>query len=325
MTKKILLAAVACLAFVANDVTAQVARTEYLAFGSVTLSDAQFLVGAKDGRQVGLAGQLRIPRPGTDRLPAVIFLHGSGGVGGTGSPTDEWATEFNRLGIATFTFDSFSGRGIVNTVADQSQLGRLAMIIDAYRALELLAKHSRIDSSRVALMGFSRGGQATLYASVRRFQKMHGPAGDLGFAAYIALYPNCGTTYRNDEEVVDTPVRILHGADDNYVPVAPCRSYVERLAKAGRDVQLIEYPGAHHVFDGPAFRQPVAVAAAQTTRRCSLIESDSGQILNRDTQKPFSYADACVEKGPTVAYNEAAANQARMYLREFLSKRFALK
>ena len=323
MVKVSLFLTLACLAISPSQ--AQVARTEYYSFTSTTLTDAQILSGMKYGPQVALAGQLRIPRPGTDRLPAVILVHGSGGVGGTGSPTEEWATDFNKLGIATFAFDSFSGRGIVNTVFDQGQLGRLAMTIDAYHALALLAKHPRIDWTRIVLMGFSRGGQAVLYASMKRLQKMHGPAEGLGFAAYIALYPNCGTTYRNDEDLVDKPVRILHGAADNYVPIGPCKAYVERLTRAGRDAQLIEYPEAHHVFDGPVFRTPVVVGAAQTTGRCSLAEGENGLIMNLDTQKPFTYADSCVGKGPTVAYNESASNQARAFVRDFLTKKLALK
>jgi dienelactone hydrolase len=173
-------------------------------------------------------------------------------------------------------------------------------------------------------MGFSRGGQAALYSSLKRFQKMHGPAADLTFAAYIALYPTCNTSFREDEDVTG-PIRILHGAADNYVPVGPCKTYVERLAKAGRDVKLVEYPDAYHVFDGPAFRKPIVVDAAQTTRQCSMSEDAQGQILNRDTQKPFTYSDVCVQKGVTIAFNEAANAQARAYVREFLAERFGLK
>ena len=46
-------------------------------------------------------------------------------------------------------------------------------------------------------------------------------------------------------------MRIHHGVDDNWAPIEPCRKYVERLRKNGKDVQLIEYQGAHHVFDLP--------------------------------------------------------------------------
>jgi hypothetical protein len=65
------------------------------------------------------------------------------------------------------------------------------MIVDAYRALELLAKHRQIDPARIVVMGFSRGGRSSLYSSLTRFQRMHGPAG-LQFAAHVGLYAPCG-------------------------------------------------------------------------------------------------------------------------------------
>ena len=56
-----------------------------------------------------------------------------------------------------------------------------------------------------------------------------------------------------------------------------------------------------------------------------MAEGDKGVILNQETKQPFSYADACVEKGPTIAYQEAATKQAREYVRGFLKEVFALK
>jgi dienelactone hydrolase len=155
-----------------------------------------------------------------------------------------------------------------------------------------------------------------------RFQKMHGPEG-LQFAAHVGLYTPCGTTYRDDDAVAK-PIRLLHGIADNYVPIGPCRAYAERLSKAGKDIRLVEYPDAHHVFDAPILKEPRTLAAAPTTRRCSMVEADNGTILNQETKQPFSYSDACVEKGPTVAYQEAASKQARAYVRDFLKEVFAL-
>ena len=123
----------------------------------------------------------------------------------------------------------------------------------------------------------------------------------------------------------DKPIRILHGTADNYNPVAPCRAYLERLTKAQRNVQLVEYPDAHHVFDAPILRTPVTLSAATTTRRCQLVEAENSEIINRETQKPFTFGDACVEKGPTIAFNEAANTQARAFVREFLTQVFKLK
>ncbi len=134
---------------------AQVARLEVRPIPSLTLTDKQFLQSAHDGKPVTLGGELRIPRAGTDKLPAVIFLQPSGGFG---SNMDLWFREMGNLEVATYAVDSFAGRGIFNTTLDQDQLGQLAEIYDAYRALEDVAKHPRIDPNRIALMGFSRCG-----------------------------------------------------------------------------------------------------------------------------------------------------------------------
>jgi dienelactone hydrolase len=302
---------------------AQVARIEYLPFESTTLTDAEFLTGRKDGPRVTLAGELRLPKVGDEKLPAVVLVHGSGAVGGAAAPVSEWARALNDIGIATFAIDSFSGRGIVQTSTDQKQLGRLAMIVDAYRALEVLAKHRQIDPGRIALMGFSRGGQVTLYASLKRFQQMHGPAG-VQYAAFLPFYPACVLSYRQDEDV-DRPIRIFHGAADDYNPVAACRPYIDRLTKAGRDVKLYEYPGAHHVFDGRAVMKPTPSPASQSVRACRQAEDESGQVINLDTGKPFSYTDACVQRGVMTGYDEAAFTQSHADVKEFLTTLFRLQ
>ena len=303
------------ITLVAQPGIAQVARTELHMVKSATVSDRQFLTGEKNGTPIMIAGVLRIPRLGTDKLPAVVLLHGSGGIGAN---VDRWAQEFNALGIATFAVDSFTGRNLTSVSGNQALLGRLNMVLDAYRALELLAAHPRIDPARIALMGFSRGGQSVLYSGMKRFQRMHGPEA-LEYAAYIPFYPSCGTTFVDDESVTDKPVRIHHGAADDYVPVAPCRAYVERLRKAGKDVQLTEYPDAHHAFDNPLLKEgPQPAAQSQTTRRCAMHEEAGGVIVNSATKEPFSYQDPCVEGGPNVGYNAAAHSAATEAVKGFL-------
>ncbi len=281
-------------------------RTELHPFPSATLTDEQLLTGQSGQSPVMLAGALRIPRPGTDRLPAVVLLHASGGYGGN---IDEWAALLNDLGVATFAVDSFTGRNLTSVVDDQGRLGRLAQLVDAYRALDLLRRHPRIDPTRIGVMGFSRGGPA-LYAAMARFQRWHMPPGP-EFAVYIALYPNCQTVFHAREAVSSRPIRVFHGTADDYAPLAACREYVDLLRAAGKDVVLTEYPGAHHVFDWAAFNPPRRLPQAQTTRRCQMEEGENGVIMNRQTGQPFSYSDACVERGPTIGYNEPAARAAR--------------
>lgn len=307
-----LVALAACFTSVSH---AQVARMEVHSFSSMTLTDQEFLSGRNDGKPVTLAGELRLPRPGNDRLPVVVLLHGSGGIGG--SITD-WEQYFNAMGVATFVVDSFTARGIVSTVNDQAQLGRLAMMIDAYRALDLLTKHARVDPTRIALMGFSRGGQPTLYASMKRFQRMYSPVGQ-EFAAYIPFYAACGTSYRDDEDLAGKPIRMFHGSADDYAPVTPCRTYVERLRAKGKDVQLTEYAGAGHAFDAQAFKKPLKLEKGQTTRQCELTEAQDGVVVNAKTKQPFTYADSCVEYGPTVAFDEKAYIEARKAVGDFIA------
>jgi dienelactone hydrolase len=291
-----------------------VARVELRALPTTTLSDQQFLTGQREGNPVTITGELRIPTMGKDKLPAVVLLHGSSGISGF---VDDWAQFINGMGVATFVLDSFTARGIESLNNDQSRLSRLATTVDAYRALELLAKHPRIDPERIVVMGFSRGGQAALYAAMKRFQRLHGPEGK-GFAGYLVFYPDCRTRYREDEDLADRPIRILHGNADDYNPVDACRDYVQSLRKAGKKVQLIEYAGAAHVFDWVMLKEPRKLTKAQTTRNCRLEERDNGVLFNSRSGQPFTYADPCVEYGPTIAYHADAHQAAQKNVREFL-------
>jgi dienelactone hydrolase len=297
------------------------ARTELRAIETLTLTDQQFLTGNKDGKAVTIAGQLRFPQGASGRLPAVILQHGSGG---PGSRDELWAKHFNEMGIASFFVDSFSGRGLTRTSTNQALLGRLNMVLDAYRAFDVLASHPSIDSARIAVMGFSRGGQSALYASMKRFQQMWNPRA--AFAAYIPLYGSCNTTFIGDTDLSPAPIRQFHGAADDYVPVAPCRAYFERLRAAGRDVLLTEYPGAHHVYDNPlGNKTPTVAKGAQSVRACKLKEEPLGTIINAETGQPFTYQDPCVQTDPHTGYNEAAANATRKAVKDFVRTVFKLE
>ena len=292
---------------------------EAIPIHTLTISDQQFLNGDAAGKPATIAGVLRIAQ-GSGRLPLVILMHGSGGFEVN---ADLWERQFASLGISTFALDSFSGRGIASTVIDQSQLGRLNMILDLYRSLDVLAAHPLVDPSRIAVMGFSRGGQAALYATLKRFQNLWNTS-RIDPAAYIALYPQCNTTFLNDTDVTDHPIRIFHGTSDDYVAIAPCRAYSDRLKGAGLDVEMTEYPHAWHAFDYPSLTSsPTVVHNGQTTN-CVLIEEPNGMIVNTATNRPFTYADDCVGRDPHVAYSPKATQATEEAVAGLLKKVFEL-
>lgn len=303
---------------------AQIAREAFYSIPSETVSAADFLMGKK-GTPVALAGQLRFAKNGPAKQPLVILLHSASGPITDGAPYEEWPRVLNEIGIATFAVDSYAGRGLVNYPSDAGKISFLTRVIDAYRALDVAAKDPRIDTSRIAVMGFSQGASAALYSDMTRFQKMYGSP-DLHFAAHISAYAVCNTRFQ-DEENVTAPILMLHGAADDLTPIAPCRDYAERLSKAGKSVRIIEYPDAYHQFDAPMYRTAVKFEQApNSVRRCRLEEGENGAILNVETKKPLAPSDSCYEKGFTGGYyQEAAANKSHDDVKAFLKELFHLQ
>lgn len=295
-------------------------RIELHSIHSLSLSDRQFLTGAADGKPVTVSGEFRIAQ-GTGRLPVIVLMHGSGGMG-PGLQT--WTAHFNGMGVSTFAIDGFTGRGLTSVANNQALLGRLNLIIDIFRSLEILEKHPAVDPSRMILMGFSRGGQAAIYAAVERFRKMWKKA-DADFAAYIPVYPDCGTTYLGDTKVVAKPIRIHHGSADDYNSVANAKAYTGRLRAAGADVELFEYADAHHGYDNPLnFGKLIESAGSQAVCGCDIREIEGGVLINAATDKPFSYTDPCVNLKPHVGGHEEATKATRAAVTDFVKETFGL-
>ena len=86
-------------------------------FQTLTLSDPQFLAGDASGTPTTIAGQLRLAQ-GSGRLPAVVLMHGSGGMGAN---IEMWTREFNSMGVSTFALDGFTARGLTEVSTDSRQ------------------------------------------------------------------------------------------------------------------------------------------------------------------------------------------------------------
>jgi dienelactone hydrolase len=227
------------------------------------------------------------------------------------------------MGIASFLVDSFSGRGLSRTSTELSQLTPYNLMLDAYKAFNKLADHPRLDPARIAIMGFSLGGNSALYSSLKRFQQMWNPRAR--FAVHIPFYPTCHVTLIDDTDV-SAPIRQFHGAADDYTPVGPCRTYFGRLRAAGRDAVLTDYPDAHHSFDNPlGNKMPRMSKGAQSFRACKLKEEPLGTLINAESGERFSIKDPCMQRDAHTGYNEAAANAARIAVKELIRSVFKLE
>jgi dienelactone hydrolase len=297
------------------------ATIRVIPFETRTLSDDAFRDGPRNASAATeIAGVLRLPR-GSGPFPAVVLIAGSGGIG---SNIDYWDHQFLSHGIATFTIDGFTGRGIVSLVTDQSRLGLMNMIVDLYRGLGVLAKRPEIDAHRIAVMGFSRGGIIALYSAMRRFQSEWNESG-VTPAAYVPLYPLCNIKFAGDEDVVGGPIRIFHGAIDDYVPIGPCKDYVERLKKAGKDAEITALPDAYHAFDMPSLPSKALFLPDAQTTECEIVENKTGALIDTATGAPWASADPCNKKGAHIGYNAAAVATTDAAVLEFLTGVFKLK
>jgi dienelactone hydrolase len=129
-----------------------------------------------------------------------------------------------------------------------------------------------------------------------------------------------------DDTDVSAPIRQFHGAADDYTPVGPCRTYFGRLRAAGRDAVLTDYPDAHHSFDNPlGNKMPRMSKGAQSFRACKLKEEPLGTLINAESGERFSIKDPCMQRDAHTGYNEAAANAARIAVKELIRSVFKLE
>ena len=288
-------------------------RIEVHALPTQTLTGDEFLKGTDKGKAHLLGAELRIPQGQKAKFPAVVLIHGSGGVSGS---MDLWVHDLNQAGIATLVVDTFSGRGITSTVQDQTLLHSLAMMIDGYRGLDLLAKHPRIDATKISIMGFSKGAVASVFSASTRFKTLYGSPAK--FASHIGLYTPCNTRFMGDSEVTGAPMRFFHGTSDDYVNVVPCRAFVAELKNKGVDATLTEFPNTQHGYDSPLAPEKLAVPTAQSTRNCQFVEKTKGELFNVQSGAPFSYTDPCVAVGAHVGHNPDSTAKTVKSVVEFL-------
>lgn len=122
--------------------------------------------------------------------------------------------------------------------------------LEAFLEAEL-ARHG-LPPDRLALVGFSQGTMMALHTGLRRPAQ---PAAILGYSGMLVLEEGKGAESLAAEPLGRPPVLLMHGSDDEVIPVEALFVSAETLAKAERPCQWHLSPGMGHSIDGEGLRQ----------------------------------------------------------------------
>jgi dienelactone hydrolase len=210
--------------------------------------------------------ELFLPEGSATGLPAMLIHHGSGGV--SNEREYAYAREFVAMGVAAIVPDSFTPRGVKNTVADQSAVTNNDMLADAFGALKLAAKHPRLDPARIGITGFSKGGTVAMQSALAGVAERYAPGGPR-FALHVPFYAGCGTQYFN-VKTTGAPMLVLIGGADTYVGTQPCLDYAAKIKAGGGNVETVVYANAQHGWDGAG--RGYQIANGENFSKCVYVE-----------------------------------------------------
>ncbi len=193
---------------------------------------------------ITLSGKLWLPE-GDGPFPVVAWGHPTT----RGSKSlEEWRRNLrNGLieeGIGVLFMDSYTGRGLPDRNT-WYKLNSSSRYIDGIRALDVLAKHPKIDPRRIGISGASYGANVAMRLQWETHMEQILPGGPR-YAAHVAIYPPCNTIIK-DFKSTGAPMLILIGQKDwNYA--SRCEERAAERQQAGAQVKVVTYPDAYHCF-----------------------------------------------------------------------------
>ena len=265
-------------------------------------------------------GILRFPENSQqETFPLVI------GVNGSKNWADhhlEYLAMYRDMGFATFEPQSFNSRQVSSTVGEQISVTMAMMILDVYRALEILSCDDRIDENNIAITGWSLGGGVALFSAWEPLIDAIGV--EARFAAHLSIYPPCLV----DMDLIrfsPAPIHILIGELDDWVTASACEDLVSDLQDEDVNIEITIYPNAHHGFDrkGPL----VSADRAYATGDCHFRMRADGALLMNFLNIPMTTPlrqkialGLCADRGTTIGGNVEARKASFKFARNFMTK-----
>lgn len=237
------------------------------------------LVDFENDRGDALQGVLIVPDDVEAPRPAVIVLHGNGGLFTKPDRNDvdlevapqfaDWAAMLTRRGHAVLLPSSYYSRGYWEwsrrPLGTSDVDGLVMRTHDVYGARRFACEQEAIDCDRMGLVGFSNGGSITLLSLHDRVDELPGmhtlppPDERGGFDRAYAYYPGCGLDQLPDDSghvyYPITDLHVFHGSKDPIVEHCPSRvdeAHTEAQARQEGDgpMSLVVYDDVGHGFDG---------------------------------------------------------------------------
>jgi len=251
------------------------------------------------------------------KQPAII------GVAGSKGWSDHhygYMQRYLKEGFVTVTLHSFKSRNISSTVGEQVSATTAMLVNDAYKVLSILSNDSRIDSNRIGITGWSLGGGVSLFTAWKPIKNIISP--NYTFAAHLPIYPPCMVVPGN-LSFTDSPIHILIGEADNWVPSDACVDMVELAGLDNLDITI--YPESHHSFDRD--QELIYVEDAYSFTNCRLNLTDDGIVRTKRLGFPLSNSILqksvlvfCAERGATYGGNKEAREHASQFAIDFMNK-----
>lgn len=214
----------------------------------------------KGGTSTTISGYLYRPS-GSGPFAAIVSIHGCDGAtndkGEVRPLYGSWGEVLSQKGYVLLLINSFQPRGhgslcAVLPVFSRPVLPNRETPMDAYGAMNYLRSRSDVRLDRIAILGQSYGGMATMFTiASSALPKDVSPEKD--FRAAIALYPNCPPVADKDPHWRPRqPMLLLMGESDTATPPGRCKDMVARAKDEGSPpIDMHFYPDTYHAFDHP--------------------------------------------------------------------------